>query len=100
MTTRIMPGDADTSGIANGRTYVTSTYLDVPDQDAFILTANGWTAFGTLMNGRSGPTTARPVPAVGSFLDTTLGAVVTWVPAYPLTPGNPGRWVDYQGTSV
>jgi hypothetical protein len=69
---------------ANGRTYsgAPGTYQDVPDFDAAVLMANGWTKAAL-----SGPTSARPTTnanvsapytaAAGlDFLDTTLGKVI------------------------
>jgi hypothetical protein len=71
---------------ANGRTYsgVPGTYQDVPDFDAGVLNANGWTRVAL-----SGPTSARPStnytvnpPYVAApslhFLDTTLGKIVVF----------------------
>ena len=47
--------------------------IDVPDADAAIMVANGWTAAANL--GGAGPTAARPAnPFRGAeFHDTTLG---------------------------
>ncbi len=67
--------------IANGRTYtgVPGVELDVPDFDAGILQANGWTWVAP-----SGPTSARPTKALGlyqatvgmEFFDATLGYLI------------------------
>jgi hypothetical protein len=70
--------------VANGRSYTASpgSFLDVPDNDAEILGANGWTRVCL-----SGATAARPttnpnstppyVAAAGlHFYDTTIAALV------------------------
>lgn len=59
----------------NGRTYSCpiGSFLDnVPDQDAFVMMANGWTEAAS---GGAGASTARPAkPQKGDrFFDTTLG---------------------------
>jgi len=99
MTTRVIPPTTSFIGTANGRTFTGSAYYDVADQDAAILTANGFVAFGANHHGLSGATSARPVPGGGSFTDTTLGKVVTFVPDIPLLGVN-GHWLDYQGNVV
>ena len=62
-----------------GRTYdgVSNAFLDVPDHDALILEANGWTAAAA---GGSGATTSRPVkPTKGqTFFDSTLGYTIKY----------------------
>jgi len=74
MTMRVMPpaGGAPTYITVNDRKYTCAmgSTLDVPDQDAFILAANGWTI---VANG-VGSTANRPArPLVGQdFHDTTL----------------------------
>lgn len=76
MTTRVFPpADGLRPAInVNGRAYscALGSSLDVPDQDAAVMTANGWTAAA---NGQVGATAARPAnPARGQdFHDTTLG---------------------------
>lgn len=61
----------------NGRTYTTSNgaAISVPDFDAAILQANGWTIAA---QGGSGATAGRPAhPVKGmTFADSTLGVVV------------------------
>jgi hypothetical protein len=51
--------------------------IDVPDFDANVMMANGWTASAT---GGVGATAARPTaPKTGQqFLDTTVGKIVVW----------------------
>lgn len=80
MTTRVMP-PADglhPSIVANGRSYACAlgSTLDVPDQDALIMLANGWTSHGS--GGQVGATAARPVnPYRGQeFHDSTLGKTI------------------------
>jgi hypothetical protein len=75
-----MPPNVDTCTIkVNGRTYTTSggTALNVPDFDAVIMKANGWTIAA---GGGSGASTARPSnPSKNTkFADTTLGVVILW----------------------
>jgi hypothetical protein len=73
------PSSGPTSHTVNGRTYSASpgTSIDVPDFDAQVLQANGWTAAAP---GGVGTTAQRPVnPAKGAqYHDTTLGLTVTW----------------------
>lgn len=73
------PSSGATSHTVNGRTYsaVVGTSLDVPDFDALVLQANGWTAAAS---GGVGVTAQRPVnPVKGTqFHDTTLGATITY----------------------
>jgi hypothetical protein len=76
MTNRMMP-PADglhPSILVNGRTYTVAlgATVDVPDQDAFIMIANGWVQSS---EGGVGITASRPVnPPKGSgFHDATLG---------------------------
>jgi hypothetical protein len=70
--------------VANGRTYnaVAGGVLDVPNMDAAVLCANGWTYVCI-----SGPSSARPstnpnatppnIAASGvEFFDTTLGYII------------------------
>ena len=78
MTTRVMPPASGTqpSISVNGRSYTCAlgSTLDVPDQDAQIMLANGWTP-GTA--GQVGATAARPAGVRGvEFHDTTLGKTV------------------------
>jgi len=89
MTTRVLPPNsvALQTLTVNGRTYTGApgAVLDVPDQDAAVLTANTW-----IRVAKSGPTTGRPtvnvdggsVPLSQSpgyqFLDTTLGYLIVF----------------------
>jgi hypothetical protein len=67
----------------SGRTYSApaGTALDIPDYDARTLQANGWVFVAP-----SGPTSARPVGALGQypaiagceFFDTSLGYVIRY----------------------
>lgn len=87
------PGDGRHQTIkANGRPYTMSPggFVDVPDHDARVLQANGWTRAGGA-GCFVGPTSARPAPSAGVplqpgqvYIDTTLGAVINWDP--------PGGW--------
>ena len=75
MTIRVMPPAIGETRTILGRTYVgvPGTPVDVPDADAFVLAANGWTMSA---KGGVGATAARPVnPDKGTeFIDTTVGA--------------------------
>lgn len=84
MTTRVLP-PAD--GLHNtisifGRTYTCAAdgFLDVPDDDAAVMTANGWQHAGH--GGSVGATAARPAWTKNergrTFLDTTLGYLIIW----------------------
>ena len=81
--------------MAGGRTYAASPgmVLDVPDFDAQMLRAQGWSAvcFGiwTLVQGGSGPTAQRPAnpPVENHYFDTTLGKLVVWDGANWRDPG-------------
>lgn len=67
--------------IVNGRTYnATGAFMDMPDADAFVASANGWTVQGMV-----GTTAQRPspsdtdAPTVGlRYIDTSLGKIVAW----------------------
>jgi len=81
VTTRVLPpnGVATTTSFF-GRTYSCSAdgYLDVPDADATILAANGWT-----IGAHAGVSTTAGRPTTGlvagkMFLDTTLGYIIKW----------------------
>lgn len=78
MTTRLMPPAAGGSITVHGRTYTVAAgaTVDVPDQDAFVMLANGWTSLGSGV----GATAARPAnPArAQTFHDTTLGYIITF----------------------
>ncbi len=76
MTQRVLP-PADglhPTITVSGRTYTCAvgSYLDVPDQDAAVMTANGWTLAA---DKGVGATAGRPAnPKKGdTFHDTTLG---------------------------
>lgn len=103
MNVRCFPANANVSMTINGRSYNTNNaYLDVPDFDAAVLCANGWTFFGrhTGLMG-IGPTASRPAPGNGinSYYDTDLGELITFVYDWPRVGSN-GRWVDSTGTTV
>lgn len=69
-------GNAPTITV-NGRTYTCAlnSTIDVPIQDAVIMTGNGWVSGGFV-----GATAARPSPANlhQLFYDTTLSFYVQW----------------------
>ena len=75
MTIRVMPPAAGQTRTIFGRTYVgvAGTPLDVPDADAQVLCANGWT-----MSAKQGTGTTAQRPASPNkgdeFIDTTVGA--------------------------
>lgn len=79
MTHRLLPpADGNHPSITvNGRSYTCQlgATIDVPDQDAAVMTANGWT---TASIGGAGATTARPASPVkgAEFHDATLGYTV------------------------
>lgn len=80
MTHRLMPpSTGGTSITVNGRAYscAVGSTIDVPDQDAAVMTANGWLAAAP---GGAGATGARPVnPLKGTqFHDATLGYNIIW----------------------
>lgn len=81
MTTRVIPpADGLHPAISvNSRSYTCAqgSYLDVPDQDAQRMAANGWTIVAA---GGVGATAARPAsPTKGQqFHDTTLGYTIVW----------------------
>lgn len=72
------PNGVGTTTVINSRTYTCAAgaTIDVPDFDAFSLTASGWIHVA----GSVGATAARPVnPAPRtSFHDTTLGKNIIW----------------------
>ena len=81
MTTRVFP-PADglhPSITANGRSYTCAlgSTLDVPDQDAAVMLANGWTSHA---GGQVGSTAARPTaPYRGQeFHDSTLNKTIVF----------------------
>jgi hypothetical protein len=95
---RLLPPVAATQQTVsvNGRTYsgAPGQVLDVPDFDAGVLAANGWTRVAF-----SGPTASRPtanaangpygVAAPGmQFMDTTLGYIVVFNGAEWINPAS------------
>lgn len=82
MTQRLMPPSSGSTTITvYGRTYTCAvgSTIDVPDQDAQVMTANGWFAAAAGAGG-VGATTARPTnPTKGQqFHDSTLGYNIIW----------------------
>lgn len=80
MTQRLMPPSSGSTSITvYGRTYTCTvgSTIDVPDQDAQVMTANGWISATV---GGVGATTARPAnPTKGQiFHDSTLGYNIIW----------------------
>ena len=76
---RVMPPPTgNTSTTVNGRPYgcAAGATLDVPDFDAAVLVANGWTAVADGV----GSTSARPAsPYKGQkYHDNTLGLTIVW----------------------
>lgn len=85
MTKRLLPSvQTVNSGKAItvfGRTYTAAagTTQDVPDQDAAVMSANGW--LDITGGGQTGATSARPTTGLVAglkYLDTTLGYVVIY----------------------
>lgn len=78
MNIRLLPPPNGGNTTVNGRTYVAAAgaTLDVPDFDAQVLSANGWTKVAAQV----GATATRPaLPFQGqTFHDTTLGYVVVF----------------------
>jgi hypothetical protein len=80
-TLRVFPPNAIGSATitVNGRTYTTTSgaAIDVPDFDALVIAANGWSL--SAPDG-SGASSARPAnPQRGAkFADTTLGVAVVF----------------------
>jgi len=79
MTTRLMPPATGATTITvHGRTYscAVGNTVDVPDQDAIVMTANGWNAVAG--GGAVGTTAQRPaVPRPGvEYHDTSLGKTI------------------------
>jgi hypothetical protein len=86
MTTRLLPPTnvQQQTIIANGRSYSSTPghAVDVLDDDAAVLSANGW-----LRVAFSGPTTARPTSSLGNgsapargavFYDTSISKIAIW----------------------
>ena len=78
---RMTPGVAtQTSITVNGRTYTCAygSTIDVPDFDAHMMDANGWSDLGLV-----GPTANRPVFMTNqgedsTYIDTTLGYMIVY----------------------
>jgi hypothetical protein len=76
---RLMPAGSGkiTTMTVNGRTYTCAlgATIDVPDFDAFVLTANGWIQVAPV-----GATSQRPAkPGIQQFFhDTTLAKTIIW----------------------
>ena len=79
---RLIPPAGTSKIIVNGRTFDPSAGAqDVPEYDSGHLQANGW-----IFLAPSGPTSARPTSALGTFpllpgvrfWDTTVGHMVLW----------------------
>lgn len=91
MTLRVLPPNAAAkTTAANGRTYTcaAASYLDVPDQDALILEANGWII---VAHGGVGTTAQRPTTGLSTtrrYFDTTLGYIIVWTGASWVNPSN------------
>jgi len=90
MTVRVFPPSNPNRSphVINGRTYTcpTGSYLDVPDDDAYALNANGW-ILAAGRPGQVGTNAQRPTSYVGdgtkpapgtTFLDTTLGFIIVY----------------------
>lgn len=77
-----LPGNVtsftDTNAASSGGTPTTSFTVDVPDDDALVADANGW----SMVARGVGPTSGRPTwsrdRSGWTFLDTTLGFIVIW----------------------
>jgi hypothetical protein len=67
----------------NGRTYVCASggTIDVPDFDAYLLQANGWTPAAGGGTGSVRPTAmpnGQPLKRGTTFNDTTIGKIIMW----------------------
>ncbi len=80
---RLIPPASGPTIVANGRSYNPAAGAqDVPDFDAVILEANGWSVIGHA----SGTTASRPTTSSAGtrlvtgfkFFDSTIGKTVTW----------------------
>lgn len=93
MNIRMLPPTGGATFAVAGRSYTAAanSFIDVPDFDAIVMQANGWTKCAAV-----GPTTARPTvaspgfagaPRAGfQFFDTTLSKTVIW--------HRSGAWID------
>ncbi len=95
---RMFPPTPGASVTVHGRSYCSLYAVDVPDFDARLM--HGWVAFGSGDAHHSGPTSERPQPGHGSFFDTSIGEMVTWVPDPASPGGRGGRWVDRDGQTA
>lgn len=93
-TLRLMPPSSGFGNpiSVNGRLYSCSANatIDVPDFDAAVMQANGWTATAA---GGSGATATRPTnPKLNmQFHDTTLGKIIIW---------DGKNWRDYSSGAI
>lgn len=73
------PSDGRNSLTFNGRTYscAVGSTIDVPDFDALVLIANGWTAASSHGADVTANRPANPKRGM-TYLDTTLGAVISF----------------------
>ena len=82
----IAPGRQTISVNGRSHTCQIGSTIDVPDFDAGVMCANGWTSPGPVRG--SGATSARPatfpsgtafaIPPGFTWLDTTLGYIIVW----------------------
>ncbi|OKO80148.1 hypothetical protein AC629_27845 [Bradyrhizobium sp. NAS80.1] len=79
---RLIPPATGTKITANGRTYdPTAGAQDVPDFDANVLQANGWSfvaVSGPTATRHSATTGAYPLHAGVKYWDTTISHLLTW----------------------
>jgi hypothetical protein len=81
---RMLPPVAGAAFSVNGRTYTASgATLDMPDQDGYAASCNGWQVLGYVGTTAQRPTVLDPdagaVMSLGlKYIDTTLGKVVLW----------------------
>lgn len=79
MTTRVFPPTSGSTSItvhSRTTTAAGSPYVDAPDHDAMVMTANGWMQVPP--GGQVGATAQRPVNTYRGllYLDLTLGKIV------------------------
>jgi chaperone required for assembly of F1-ATPase len=76
------PSSGNMSITVNGRTYkgTPGTPLTVPDFDAQVMCANGWSLGSANIGVATGPTSGRPVnpPVNTHYQDTTVGYEILW----------------------
>ena len=91
MTLRVLPPNGAAASITVfGRSYTCAAgaYLDVPDQDAYILEANGWIIAAHM---GVGTTAQRPTAGLQTgkrYFDTTLGYTIIWTGTSWVNPSN------------